>query len=252
MKYSSNSKSLFEVSFPLNKKIFFYGKKPKIFGNITQNNSALRENDLWREQISSGEFENLQKEKEDNYLMIPFFKFLTVEHSIKEEQEKELEASLKQAYSKQKLVYFGKLLHDMYKGLENKEDENDNGFNPIEGGFNPNILKSNNYTDIFLSLHKNAKTEKIQKFWADEYFGYTKSFVDKVKKFIVGNYTNQGDIETMDKELENSFAGFISKLVNFDDENKKQFDGFDSAMNHLFVKQDIGFNSTRSDTSYDI
>ena len=137
----------------------------------------------------------------------------------------------------------------MYKGLEYKLE---NGFNPIEGGFNPNILKFGNFTDVFLSLHRNDKTQKLRKFWVDDYFGFKNSFIEKAKKFIVGNFTNQGEQKKMDAELEKSFAGFVSKLANYDDENKKQFDGFESALKHEFITQKIGYKKIRSDTSFDI
>lgn len=249
MKYSANSKTLYEVFFPVNRNIFLYGKKPKINGVINQKNSGLRELDLWKEQMSSGEYQKMQDENENTYLVIPFFKFMTPEQATKAEQEKVIDNSIKQSHAKQTLVYFGKLLHDMYKGLEYRKDH---GFNPIEGGFNPNILKFNNYTDVFLSLHKNDKTQKIRNFWVDDYFGFKKTFIDKAKMFIVGNYTNQGKKQEMDNELEKSFAGFVSKLANYDDENKKQFDGYDSALKHEFISAKVPNKKTRSDTSFDI
>lgn len=249
MKFSANSKNLYEVSFPINRNIFLYGRKSRVVGNITETNSGVREISLFKELSGNGEYAKMQKEDENYYLAIPFFKFLTPEKAAKKEQEKALEADIKKAHSKQNLVYIGKLLHDMYKGLEYKMD---NGFNPVEGGFNPNILKFGNYTDVFLSLHRNSKTQKIRQFWDDDYFGFKKSFVGKVKKFIVGNFTNQGEQKEMDNELEKSFAGFVSKLANFDDESKKQFDGYDAALKHEFITQKIGHKKIRSDTSYDI
>ena len=249
MKFSAESKNLFEVFFPVNRNIFLYGKKPKMFGEITRNNSDVREIGLWKEQTATGELDKMQNEDENTYLVVPFFKFITPEQAVKSEQEKVLEKSIKQAHTKQSMVYFGKLLHDMYKGLSYKRD---NGFNPKEGGFNPNILKFGNYTDVFLALHRNDKTQKIRKFWVDDYFGYKKTFIDKARKFVVGNYINQGKQREMDAELETSFAGFVSKLANYDDESKKQFDGFESALKHNFVKTEIGRKKIRSDTSYDI
>lgn len=220
-----------------------------MMGNITQLNSDIREIGLWKELSASGELDKMQNEDENFYLTIPFFKFLTPEQAMKTSQEKGLDDSIKKAHGKQNMVYFGKLLHDMYKGLDYKRD---NGFNPIEGGFNPNIIKFGNYTDVFLSLHRNDKTQKIRKFWADDYFGFKKTFVDKVSKFIVGNFTNQGEQKEMDNELEKSFAGFISKLANFDDESKNQFEGYDNALKHEFITAKIGKKKIRSDTSYDI
>ena len=85
-----------------------------------------------------------------------------------------------------------------------------------------------------------------------DYFGFKNSFIEKAKKFIVGNFTNQGEQKKMDAELEKSFAGFVSKLANYDDENKKQFDGFESALKHEFITQKIGYKKIRSDTSFDI
>jgi hypothetical protein len=249
MKYSLESKSLFEVFFPVNKNIFLYGKKPKIFGSITTENSENRELELWKEQTINGEFEKMQNEEEDNYLVIPFFKFNTPEQAVKSEQLKELDNSIKKAHIKQNMVYIGKLLHDMYKGLEYKME---NGFNPIDGGFNPNILKFGNNTDIFLSLHRNEKTQKLRKFWEDKYFGYKKTFIDNLKNYIKGSLINPGQIKEMDSDLDKSFAGFISKLANYDDENKNQFDGYESALKHEFIAVKIGHKKIRSDTSYDI
>ena len=250
MKYSADSKEMFDVFFPLNKNIFLYGKKPKFTGVITRNNSDIREIDEWNKQEKTGEIDKMQNEDANTYLIIPFFKFLTPEQATKKEQTKPLEKSIKQAHAKQNMVYFGKLLHDMYKGLTYKLDT---GFKPVNGGFNPNILGTfSNFTDVFLSLHRNDKTQKLRKFWDDEYFGFKKTFVDKARKFVVGNYTNQGKKKEMDGELETSFAGFVSKLANYDDENKKQFESYDAALKHDFVKTEVGEKKIRSDTSYDI
>jgi len=248
IKYSSNSKNLFEVYFPVNRNIFLYGRKSKTQGDITQKNSDIREIGLWKE-LKGGELDEMQAEDENFYLTIPFFKFLTPEQALKTAQEKGPEAGIKAAHEKQTMVYFGKLLHDMYKGLEYKRD---NGFNPVEGGFNPGVLKFSNYTDIFLALHKNDKTQKVRKFWADDYFGFKKSFVEKVTKFIAGEFPNQGEQKEMDNELEKSFAGFVSKLANYDDEGKNQFEGYDAAIKHEFITGKVGSKKTRSDTSYDI
>merc|ERR1711957_384706 len=249
MKYSADSKEMFDVYFPINKNIFLYGKKPKFSGEISRNNSDIREIGEWKKQKATGELEKMNDEDTNTYLIVPFFNFMTPEKAVKKEQEKVLAKDIKQAHAKQSMVYFGKLLHDMYKGLVYKLDS---GFNPIEGGFNPNIIKFGNYTDVFLSLHRNDKTMKLRKFWDDEYFGFKKTFVEKARKYVVGNYTNQGKQKEMDGELETSFAGFISKLSNYDDESKKQFDGYDSALKHDFVKTEIGRKKIRSDTSYDI
>lgn len=251
MKYTTETKSYFDVAFPVNKNIFLYGKKPQIQGFISQNNSNTREMEQMADLEKSGLYDLMQKEEEDTYLAIPFFKFLTVEASVKSEQLKEIDPAMKQTYAKQNMVYIGKLIHDMYKGLEG-EYKPENGFNPIEGGFNPNILKFGNNTDIFLSLHRNDKTQKIGKFWSDDYFGFTKDFKKNLKKYLDGTLTNPGEIEKMDQDLGNTFVGFISKLANYDDENKNQFDGYDSAMKHEFVTKKIGDKLIRSDTSYDI
>ena len=204
---------------------------------------------IWKEITAGGEFENMQNNEANNFLVIPFFKFNTPELSVRTEQEKELDSAVKQSHRKQNMVYIGKLLHDMYKGLEFKID---NGFNPIEGGFNPNIIKFGNNTDIFLSLHRNDKTQNIRRFWEDKYFGYKNTTVANVKNFINGNLTNPGQIKEMDTDFDRSFVGFISKLANYDDENKNQFDGYDSALQHEFVSVKIGHKKIRSDTSYDI
>ena len=63
MKFSADSKNLFEVFFPINKNIFLYGKKPKISGEITPKNSDVRELNIWKEQQATGEYEKMQNEE---------------------------------------------------------------------------------------------------------------------------------------------------------------------------------------------
>lgn len=243
--YSINSKNNYEVFFPVNKFAFYYGKKGKIEDKITQENSNIREILIYDKQKTYNQ--EMQNEDDLFYLMIPFFKFFSPETVVTQAEEIKKEILLMR--NKQTMVYFGKLLMDMYKGL-NKD--RDNGFNPADGTFNPNLLRFQNYTDVFLSMHRNDKTQKLYNFFSDQYMGFTHDYITKLKSFLGGSLVNQQKIKIMDDELANSYSGFISKLVNFDDKNESQFDSIENALNHSFLTSNVDEKNIRSDTSSDL
>ena len=180
LSYTSDSKNNFEVSFPVNKFAFYYGRKGKITDQITQQNSGIREILLMDKQRKFDA--EMQNEDDLFYLMIPFFKFFSPE-TVKK-QEEPVDNAVKLIRTKQTMVYFGKLLLEMYKGLDK---EIDNGVNPADGSFNPNLMRFQNNTDVYLLMHKNEKTQKLNNFYADEYMGFSQDYISKVKAYLSSN-----------------------------------------------------------------
>jgi len=243
--YSINSKNNFELFFLVNKFAFYYGKKGKVTDTVTQANSGIREILVSDKQKQS----NVEMQNEDDffYLTIPFFKFTSPEGITT--QMDPVDEPIKLIRNKQTLVYFGKLLVDMYKGLSL---DRENGFNAADGSFNPNLLRFQNLTDVYLHMHRNDKTHKYNHFYADPYMGFTKNYLDKLKQFMDGSLSNQQKVKDMDNLLSNTYSGFISKMVNFDDKNEKQFDSLESALNHPFLTANVNEKQIRSDTSFDL
>lgn len=242
--YSVNSNRNFDVYFPVNKYGFYYGKKGKIVDKITQQNSEIREILMMDKQRPLDS--EMQSEDDLFYLMIPFFKFFSPE-TVKN-QDNPIDPAVKQIQNKQVMVYFGKLLLHMFKSLT---PERENGFYPADGSFNPNLIRFDNYTDVYLSLHMNDKTSKYYNFFDDQYMGFTQDYITKLRAFLSGSLLNQQKIKEMDDALVNSYAGFISKLVNFDDKNESQFDSIENALMHPFLTANIADKLIRSDTSYE-
>lgn len=229
----------------VNKNALYFGGKGKTKGTINQDNSQIREILTFDKQKEY--YSDMQNENDWFYLMVPFFKFHSPE-TIKGQTDL-VDNQINLFSGKQIMVYFGKLLTDMYKSFG---DELDNGFNPADSSFNPNLLRFNNYTEVFLYLHRNEKTQKLNKFFDDAYMGISNEYTSKLKSYLGGSLTNQQKIKEMDDLLINSYAGFISKLVNFDENHESQFDTFENALKHPFLTGNINENSIRSDTSFEI
>ena len=242
--YSVNSNRNFDVYFPVNKHGLFYGRKGKIADNITQENSDIREILIMDKQSPIDQ--EMQNEDDLFYLMIPFFRFFSPETVSTQDQP--VDAAVKNIQNKQTMVYFGKLLLQMYKGLA---PERENGFYPADGSFNPNLMRFQNFTEVYLSMHLNHQTGKHYGFFVDNYMGFTQEFISKLRSFMSGALTNQQKTKEMDSALANTYAGFISKLVNFDDKNETQFDTIENALMHVFLTGNINDRSIRSDTSYE-
>lgn len=243
--YSVNSSRNFDVYFPVNKHGFFYGRKGKITDKISQQNSEIREILIVDKQRPFDQ--EMQNEDDLFYLMIPFFRFFSPETVASQDQP--VDAAVKLIQNKQTMVYFGKLLLHMYKGLKSAERES--GFYPADGSFNPNLIRFQNHTEVYLSMHTNDETSKNYGFFDDQYMGFTQDYITKLRAFLNGSLINQQKIKEMDDSLANSYAGFISKLVNFDDKNESQFDTIENALRHPFLTANVPEKQVRSDTSYE-
>jgi hypothetical protein len=242
--YSVNSNRNFDVYFPVNKHAIYYGKKGKITDKITQQNSQIREILIMDKQNPIDQ--EMQNEDDLFYLMIPFFRFFSPE--TVSTQDKPVDPAVKLIQNKQTMVYFGKLLLNMYKGLA---PDRKNGFYPADGSFNPNLMRFQNFTEVYLSMHMNDITGKYYEFFDDHYMGFTQEYITKLRSFLSGSLVNQQKIKEMDESLANSYAGFISKLVNFDDKNESQFDSIENALNHPFLSANVPEQYIRSDTSFE-
>lgn len=242
--YSVNSNRNFDVYFPVNKYGFYYGKKGKITDRITQQNSEIREILIMDKQRPIDQ--EMQNENDLFYLMIPFFRFFSPETVSTQDQP--VDPAVKLIQNKQTMVYFGKLLLNMYKGLN---PQRENGFYPADGSFNPNLIRFQNLTEVYLSMHTDDQTGKHYEFFDDKYMGFTQDYITKLRAFLSGTLINQQKVKEMDESLANSYAGFISKLVNFDDNNESQFDTIESALSHPFLTSNIPDKLIRSDTSYE-
>ncbi len=242
--YSSYSTSNFDVYFPVNKHGFYYGKKGKIIDKITQQNSEIREILIMDKQRAIDN--EMQTEDDSFYLMIPFFRFFSPETVLT--QDTPLDPAVKLIHNKQTMAYFGKLLLNMYKGLSS---ERENGFYPADGSFNPNLMRFQNFTEVYLSMHTNDETKKPYGFFVDKYMGFTQEYITNLKEFLSKSLVNQQKLKEMDETLVNTYAGFIFKLVNFDDNNLLQFDSIENALNHPFLTADVSDKLIRSDTSYE-
>lgn len=239
--YSNNSKNNFEVNFLVNKFGFYYGKNPKVNGEISETNSLHREVLLY-EKIKPLDIA-VQNEDDSFYLMIPFFRFNSP-NSI----NKELEAFdfVKKNYEyKQMMVYLGKLLIQIYRGM-NKD--RDNGFNPVDGNFNPNLLRFKNLAEIYLKLHRCPKTQVQKRGYSDKYFGFSTDFILQIEYYLKQESPNPDKLIALDANLKESFAEFISKLVNFDIKNETQFESIESALKHPFIATIVPDEFKRSDT----
>lgn len=242
--YGVNSNSNFDVYFPVNKYGYYYGKKGKITDKVSQQNSEIREILIMDKQRPLDQ--EMQNEDDLFYLMIPYFKFFSPETVSTQDQP--VDPAVKLIQNKQTMVYFGKLLLNMFKGLK---PERENAFYPADGSFNPNLMRFQNFTEIFLSMHTNDETGKVYSFFEDQYMGFTQDYITKLRAFLSGTLINQQRIKEMDEALANSYAGFISKLVNFDDKNESQFDTIENALNHPFLTSNVPDKMIRSDTSYE-
>jgi len=236
--YSQASSDAFDVNFYLAQNGFFYGKVPTVKKGLKkQEGLAMFQNN-----------NNQNDNKED-----PLKHFVTLAYPKAYSPEtvkgpsQNMTSTIKTVKNKQMMVYFGKFLINMYKGLDNST--NFPAPTP-EDNFNPRGFNFKNLTEVYLNLNT-GKNGNFTKFRADEYFGVKPNYVVAVRAFLGKTLTSQKAFKEMDALLKNSFYEFIYKSVMFDPENKKQFEDMNAMLGHKFLANSLKTNQLRSDTSFD-
>jgi hypothetical protein len=209
------------------------------------------QNSLWLGQLPHATFDETTKNimidpsqkqtEEDNgryFITVPFPKYYSPNDIGKIDK---FEGEIKKIKEKQFMIYFGEFLINMFKGFDKSTimiPPNENETSDVKG------LSFDNLTDLFLKMN-----EKIEEITEDKYFGVPEQYATKVKEFENKTLTLHSDIEKMNKLLTDSFYGFLSKLVQYDLESKKQFENFDEVLKHKFITTTFSLTQTKSDTS---
>lgn len=103
-----------------------------------------------------------------------------------------------------------------------------------------------NLTDSYIYLNKEKDSDYVYA-EPEPYFGVSKDYINRFQDFRAGKIGSTPDMIAFDKMLEGSYYEFISKLPILDLENKRQFDGYASALKHPFVTYE-GLQVTKSDS----
>jgi hypothetical protein len=237
--YSQYSNDKLDVNFLITQKGLFFGKLPKV---IKSKSTQVSMRNLMSKKTDNDDNE---EDHIKHFVILAYPRAFSPEGLV--EKDKKIDPKLKEIKNKQLMTHIGKLLINMYKGLDNST--NVPPPNP-DDNFNPSGLNFLNYTDVYLNLNT-EKDGNFSQFRTDEYFGVKSSYVNAVHAFLDHTLTTSKGFTDMDAMLKDSFYEFIFKSVMFDPTSKKQFDTIETMSKHSFLKSLLDINKLRSDTSFD-